>query len=418
MKRLSLLLLTFMLLASRANAATLSGNVISLSTGLPVSGQKIYYFSAANFKLIDSTTTNTSGTYSFTIPASIPSFDSFKVYTYACGAQTYKWIGYLGSNVTANLSICTPAPATATLHGTVNLSGIANNGVAKLWLIRKQYDSTTVDTILTAIDSFNTASTGGVYSVTYSSMPSGTLLLKAALTASHPQYNNYLPTYFDSSLVWSGATALTPNNFVSTTSTNIRMTAGTNLGGPGFVSGSVLAGAGKGTAVGDPLPGRILLLTTSAGAPVAYTYSNSTGQFSFSNLALNTYKIFGDVWGKLNPALTFTLTQIRPGATNIIFEEKSKKFEGRFGPAAVSSPALEGVSVYPNPVGNLLSLAGLSSIGGAKMAVLRDVTGRELLRQTFANGQVIEMATGSLATGIYLLQLHTDAGSASFRVVK
>ncbi len=416
MKRLPLLLLALILTGLSAAAATLSGTVYSISTSLPVPNQKIYYQSAATL-YVDSTLTNSSGGYSFTIPGGIPSFDSLKVYTYACGAIAQKWTAYFGSNVSVNLSICTPPPSGYTLHGTVSLSG-ANNGTARLWLIRKQYDSTMMDTTLTAIDSFNTASTGGSYSVTYTSLPYGTLLLKAALTAAHPQYNNYLPTYYTSALVWSSATPLTASNFVSTTATNITMTAGVNPGGQGFISGSVIAGAGKGAVVGDPLANRILILTTSAGVPVGYTFSNSAGKFSFSNLGYNTYKIFGDVWGKLNPALTFTLTQTKPGISNIVFEENSKKFEGRLGPAAISSIALEGVTAYPNPFGSTISLSGLNHIEGLKTVVLRDITGKELLHQTYSNGQPVLISTGSLASGIYVLQLFTETGTACFRVLK
>jgi hypothetical protein len=401
-------------------AATISGTVTNASTSAAVAYQKVYFYNPTTYYR-DSTQTNASGYYSITIPSWIPLYDSVNVYTYACGSVVSYGQLYTGSSLTRNFNIC----VTYTLHGTISLSGTSNNGFATVYLIKKEYDSTLKDTVLTAIDSITTSSTGGTYTKTYSTNPflgvlaGGALLLKAALKPSHPSYSSYVPTYYTSALVWSNAAALTAANFTPATATNINMVAGTNIGGPGFVGGSVLLGAGKNAGIGDPLRSRILILTNSTGQGLAYAYSDTAGRFSFSNLALGTYKIFGDAWGKTNPALTFTLTSARPSIPNIIFEENSTSFKGTLiQTTGIAGSTLSAVSAYPNPVNDYLFFSGLSSISGPKTVILYDVTGVVLQQRSFSTGQEVNIATAALPAGVYLLRLQTDAGAASFRVVK
>jgi hypothetical protein len=410
-------LLLVLLVSIGAKGATVSGTVTNATTYLPVSGQKVYVRDSF-YTFLDSAVTSSSGSYSITLPAasSLPNSGIY-VYTYACGKSYVNTYSYLGSSITSNFNVC----ATTTpfvLHGNITLNGAANNGPVRLYVILKQYDSLLMDTTLAALDSFSTSS--GSYSKSYSSIPGGggTLLLKAALQAGHFGYSSYVPTYYTSSLVWSGATALSSANFNSSNSTNIPMIAGSNAGGPGFVGGSVILGANKTSAVGDPLPGRILILTNSTGQGIAYTYSDAAGAFSFSNLAVGTYKIFGDAWGKTNPALTFTLTNAKPGITNIVFEENSNSFKGTLNTLSVSSTITSDISVYPNPVADRLVVTGLDNISGSKTALLSDVTGAVMQTLVFVQGQPAMINTANLPNGMYLLRLQTDAGSINFRVVK
>ncbi len=416
MKKLSFLVIACCILAGFARAATLSGNVtIGTASGTPVVGQTVYYIDSF-YKYMDSTVTNSSGAYSFNLPSSMTNPTYIFLSAPACGSKNTRMVVYTGSSLTSNFILCSSFP---TLHGTVSLGSTTNNGLATVYLIRKEYDPVVKDTTLTAIDSIVTASTGGSYSKAYAYTPYGTLLLKAALQSSHPSYSAFLPTYYTSSLNWSGATALGSSNFSSTTSTNISMTAGTNPGGPGFIGGSVLVGANKSTGVGDPLSSRILLLTNASnGKAVGYTYSSATGQFSFSNLAYGTYYIFGDAWGKTNPQLTVTISASTPSVSNVTFEENNKTFKGHIGNLSVSSAALNGVSVYPNPVTDRLQLNGLNAISGSKTIILSDVTGSVISRQVVEQNGTAGIATGALPAGIYLLQLQTSAGNASFKIVK
>lgn len=112
---------------------------------------------------------------------------------------------------------------------------------AKVYLI----DVDTISSViyLTAVDSINT--TQGIYS--FDSIPAGSYIIKAALNPQDPNYANYIPTFAGlsstgsgSALIWTDAVlfGIYPNTIANYTS-SVFMEAGSNPGGPGFVSGPV-----------------------------------------------------------------------------------------------------------------------------------------------------------------------------------
>ena len=298
MKQISLFFLLLCLLATGASAATFSGTVTNASTSTPMASQKVYIQDSFGTSFwVDSTLTNTSGFYSFTLPGTIASGHYLVAYTRACGTTSYVSATYSGSNITGqNFSVCSTSSA-YTLRGLISLNGSPSiNRVAMAYLIRKQYDSLLADTTLIAIDSISVTGAGGGFSKGYSSIPYGTLLLKVALQPTDSQFANFLPTYHDSSLQWSGALALTTGAFSGGTAV-VYMKAGSNPGGAGFIGGSVLLGANKSTGTGDPLSKRIIMITNAAtGKAVGYTYSDAAGHFQFSNLATRHIQV---VWRRM-----------------------------------------------------------------------------------------------------------------------
>jgi hypothetical protein len=104
--------------------------------------------------------------------------------------------------------------------------------------------------------------------------------------------------------------------------------------------------------------------------------------------------------------------------SNIVFEENSNSFKGSLVTLGVSAATLSSISVYPNPVGDRLTITGLDNISGSKTVSLCDITGATVQKLVFGQGQPAIINTANLANGIYLLQLQTEAGNTNFRVVK
>jgi hypothetical protein len=422
MKQISFFALFLFFFIANSNAATVSGTVTNIVTGKPQPNMQVLIAdSLGSPAYYASATTNSSGVYSFTLPASVSIGDKLTVvmsdscYYYFSASYTYT-----GANIVHNFSACPGPTGPYFLTGRFSLPGATATTMRHFtaYIISMQYDPVIMDTTLTIVDSIVTSSIYPRFYKSYNSLPVGTLFVKVALNPLDSEYVNYLPTYYDSVLQWSSARALTLTNFTKPNRTDIVMKRGINPGGPGFIGGSVVLGANKSTAVGDPLNKRILILTNAAtGQPVAYGYSDASGKFQFPNLAYGTYKIFGDAAGKKNPPLTVTLSAAQKSVSNIVFEENNKKFEGHFGNVGIGSVnSLPGVSVFPNPVTDFVRVQGLSSIGGEKTIVLSSMTCAEISRQTVSNDASISTAT--LPAGIYLLQVQTEAGSASFRIAK
>ncbi len=427
---LRLLLIGCMAATATARAATISGVVTfsgaGATMGAPAPNIKMVLTdTTGTYHYLDTTRTSSSGAYSFTLPAAIVAGHHLTI-TPADPLTTYppevSYVEYPGNSFEVDFQTYRgPITGNQIIGYTVSSGTVPNSRFLRFYVIRKAYDPVAADTVLTATDSFATAGSGSFirhYS-SAPSMPAGTsYLLKGVTQAADARYSNDLPTYFDSVLQWSSATAIT--NFMGGVGA-ITFRAGVNPGGPGFIGGSVLLGANKGTGTGDPLAKRIILLTdATSGKAVGYTYSDAAGHFQFSNIPYGTYKLFGDVWGKSNPALTVTLSASSGMVNNVLFRENRKDFTGQIGGLGVNSanPLLAGISAYPNPAKDYLELGGLAAISGGKTITLSAMNGAVITTRAVAPGQAARIAVTTLASGIYMLRVETTEGSVQLKIVK
>ena len=311
---------------------------------------------------------------------------------------------------------CTIGSFASTVSGTVTLGTTGTAAYpAVTYLIKKSFNSTLGCYVLTMLDSANT-NASGEYHFNDVTASAGDLLVKAALTSANSSYSGYIPTYKENSMIWSSAHAAS----FTLGANNIHMVAGTNPGGPGFIGGSVLVGANKTTAVGDPLSTRELILTTDADVAVGYTCSDAAGHFSFPSLAYGTYKLFGDVMGKNSTPLVITISPSAPSVENISFEENDLNFTGQIGVTTVGKNLMmASVKAYPNPVNNELSITGLSEIAGDKTLILSSVNGVTVVKQTIAgNNETADINCSGLPAGVYVLNVCAGNEMVSFKIVK
>lgn len=342
------------------------------------------------------------------------------------------------SGGTYNVCLAVTAPGCASSYcRTINVQGVLNytitGNVSKDSLSYNVCDAYVYlinDSAgyLTAIDTFDmSADTGSCNSHFYfTDLPAGTYYLKAALLPTDADYANFLPTYSVQQLNWADADAivLTGNNYHAYTSINL--IPGANPGGPGFVGGWVTQGAGLGIgggadetrAVGDPLAGVQINLLNNAGQPVAYTYSNGSGQFSFGNLALGTYKIYAEALSKTPIELTFTLTQNNPAVQNVVIEVNSNSA------VATAIEELQGLYVeglMPNPTTDVATLAVTVKQTAEATLTVRNLTGsvvnsRQLQLTTGLNNIAVSLA--NQPNGIYTIELAGASGNRVLKLVK
>ncbi|MBR1644697.1 MAG: T9SS type A sorting domain-containing protein, partial [Bacteroidales bacterium] len=80
---------------------------------------------------------------------------------------------------------------------------------------------------------------------------------------------------------------------------------------------------------------------------------------------------------------------------------------------AIGTPTLPQVSVAPNPAGEFVDI---SSDCPVQQVVLRDATGKAVLRQAFAETSVrISLAT--VPAGLYVAEISTARGTVSRKLI-
>jgi PKD repeat protein len=370
-----------------------------------------------------STAGDSSGPYTFawTFPGGSPSTSS------AQNAEvTYPSPG----TVTAQVIITTPGGCSDTLNYTTSvsyptysiygsvLSG-GNSSCAITYLISQ-------DTAghLTLLDSLVTADSIGACNGNYAfnGLPVDTYYVKSALDSADPDFSNYLPTYYGDVLHWADATAIMANTNVNA---NINMIAGTNPGGPGFISGWVSEGAGLAAqsggpqglrGVGDPLGNIQINLLTTGNAPVTYTYTNPSGQFTFKNLATGSYQVYAEVINRVPAPVIVDITQDNPVDSSLHLSVNSTSAAGINSTGSVTVK-----SVYPNPASTVFTLQLSSTQNINATLELVDVLGRPVQTQTLnlVNGiNTAEMNIEKLPSGVYELIVQTSNGRITLPVVK
>lgn len=418
MKRRYLLLLMMMIGVYAKAQYTFSGTVRN-SSGTPLSGKTVFVKAdtTINPKLLPafnlSDVTDTGGKYSVTLPTSVVNGMYIMSSTVNCNSvlstKTYQ---YKGNNIVSDFTVCiTPAP---TISGQVTLgSGSTAASSAKVWLIRIAED-TIIGSItyykLTPTDSVIASAVG---SYAFSHPGSGQdMLVRAAYQSFSANYSKYAPTYYADTLTWPNASWLP---YTSTTP-SIKMRQVNTPGGPGYVSGFVVVGAGKSTAVGDPLPNRLILLTDTMDKVYGHTVSASDGTFSFSNLPYGTYKIFGDVFGKTSKPLIFTLSASNPQSKFITFQEKSRTFDPMMPALGIANTTQANIRIYPNPATTAISIDGLQSDA---VITIYDIAGRQVMPPaTLLHGRLHSINISTLPQGHYTVQLSNNAGTSSLKFVK
>lgn len=305
------------------------------------------------------------------------------------------------------------------LQGSV-VKGVTGACTATVYLIRDSLGFLSLADTYSIIDSFGTGSNCSGNFIFWA--PEGNYYLKAALGSADPDYAGYLPTYFGNVLDWSSASqiALAGDLF----SQNINLIAGVNPGGPGFVGGWVTQGAGlaigghdESRSTGDPIANVQVNLLTDNDVPVAATFTDANGRYSFSNLALGTYKVYAEAINKVPYPLNVTLTATNPTQDNVDVSINSNS--AVTGLDDLREIRVEGL--YPNPVTDKTNVAIALKQSSKIKLNLTDVNGRLLQNRTLdlqSGVNRIELDLTGEAAGIYHLSLTNDAGKKIIKISK
>lgn len=304
-----------------------------------------------------------------------------------------------------------------TLAGSVwmsnNAGGMTSPQAAEVFLIeydQQQGTLTAIDTVTVTPSAMN----GGTY--IFNNVPAGTYRVKAALLSNDPQYSNFLPTYHTSMLFWNQATTVSLNGNIA--GINITMIQGNNPGGPGFVGGLVSQGANKKAGVGDPVEDIQVMLLNTDDTAVQYMYSDSNGQFSFSNVAYGTYKVWAEVIGKTTTPIYVTVDSQNTTLDNIqIWVTSNSVVVSNNQPKTYQ----DFVTVYPNPVKDIVYLKVEASKAAEMQLRMTDMTGKQLFDGSISVTKGINtlpIKLQQMTPGIYFIQTELDGSFEVNKIIK
>lgn len=241
----------------------------------------------------------------------------------------------------------------------------------------------------------------------FTNVPNGDYVVKAALTSVDPLYAVRIPTYYTSAMFWYDADVITINNN-SYTGADIHMIEASNNGGPGFIGGSVDWADTLRAAYN--FSGATVILQTLDGNNVAYAIADANGNYSFSNLAYGTYRLFADFAGVTGNPTEVTISAITPSVSDA---------QILLGPAAITSvqetSAIDAISLYPNPTADNATLVVATSKTAQLSLNIVNMMGQVVGSQTinaYTGKNIVQVNTDGLTQGVYSLVLRDSNGVA------
>jgi hypothetical protein len=321
--------------------------------------------------------------------------------------STYTVTGSAGTGCSANATVTVNGDR---IKGNILFSPTAvSPATSKVWLV--QFNPS--DSSIVSLDSQLTCFDGTDEYYQFDSKPTGNYLVKASILSSIAGASGYIPTYGASSAVWYAATPI--NHTGATDVQNISMIWGTVPSGPGFISGYVYAGAGKGTSGEAPVEGMLIYLKDGVtGQVLTYTYTNAAGAYTFNSLAYGSYIIYPEEYDyNTTPSSIITLSGANPSSTGVTFKQHTDM--GTITPWTLPNSvttviADQHISVVPNPATDMITIKWSAIEKGDIQLLITDVMGREVYAADIENNLTQgekKIGLSHLSQGMYMLRLQS-----------
>jgi hypothetical protein len=243
----------------------------------------------------------------------------------------------------------------------------------------------------------------GFYS--FSNLPAGVYLIKAALLPGIVGYTDFIPTYHLNSATWEEATPhVLPNWLPITTDIWMKHVGGDD--GTGVIGGNVtdphhiMADYNEDTRGLEGLPNVEVLLKNEAGEVINYTYTDAGGNFQFTNLALTTYRISYDIPGVHSPDVWVTLTTENPERLQVTLIVNQS--------VSVDQPEMQELVLYPNPAREEINILMPANSMTYDIRIL-DMQGREVYSGSGRSGNgILPVNVARLSPGLYHINLRGE----------
>ena len=261
------------------------------------------------------------------------------------------------------------------ISGYISYTGAASD-TFKVWLI--QFNST--DSSILALDSVFACRNGGIPYYEFDGKAAGNYMVKAKLEGQVTGTSGYIPTYSLSTPYWYNAASVA--HVAGTDTLHINMVYGTVPPGPGFISGLISNGAGRGTSATSPSKGMLVYLVDAVSNFVlTSTYTDDSGNYAFSNIAWGNYLIYPEDFSFTTiPSSVIMLNSTADSANGVNFRQyNDSRVITPITPEGVKNVAaitVNSVILYPNPASGTENIVWGPDASGTAIIVLADMTGR------------------------------------------
>jgi hypothetical protein len=243
-------------------------------------------------------------------------------------------------------------------------------------------------------------------------------------------------TYYssDSAYLWNDSSVLVINHGCLADATLADLIMVEQLGtggGPGLITGQILQGLGFGRNEGEPIPGvDIKLGKNPGGALMKNTSTDSSGNYTFSNVAFGNYTIYVDIPGLgRDSSYTITIDSLNNQYPNLNYKADSTSiYLNPSSTTGINTIVLNSeikLNVYPNPIKGTATIEySILSNKEQKVALdIYNILGMKISTLINANQQngtykvYFNSENNNLNSGIYFIRLAVDGKIITKRVV-
>lgn len=238
----------------------------------------------------------------------------------------------------------------------------------------------------------------GIYSFPF--VPQGNFVIWVVPTDS----SNYLPTYYGDVITWQQATVINlgiPNNPY-----NIHLVQGTDASsGSGGINGHINTSGFK-SSLSDKIR---MILMNELGTPLKFRNVNTSGDFDFFTLGFGVYFLRAELPGCISDLIRVEITAEKP-IVNVVMTYSGNRLLGIHEQAS----GITGLTIYPNPVNDLLNLKIGVKENTQVLISFCDYTGREVNSNPYTLEKGInnlQVNTAILQPGIFILRIASMDGT-------
>ncbi len=240
----------------------------------------------------------------------------------------------------------------------------------------------------------------------FSQVREGDYIVKVGLTENSQNYNNYLTAYHESAIYWNEANTIhlydTDNYEINV---NLAEVPGTESG-PGNISGSIYL-YNEGLMFPFTLADVEILLSDENNNPLTFCLTDESGNFTFNNIALNTYNLYAEATGLFSEPVTVILTEDNPSVTDVSL----KLYNYWIGVEEYFKTGISLGNVYPNPVREKFSVDIKLDDNAVLMIDIFNISGQKVKEQIVnlnKGSHILSFNCDVLPHGVYLFSLISE----------